>query len=310
MRKLEKNEDNTFKLKEVGIEELNLSGNIMLSIDGSSSCSGIGIFDVDNKSLLGCMALIRETEKAVKYKIEFKRFMTDILLKNKGISNIFYEEPFIHYINSSEVLIMMRSSIEEIICENEPDLDTVTYIEIGNRKWKKLWLAPDKIPAGGTDKEKEAVYNKLIGIFPSLNGITYDESDAISMGFTALHKLNTNSENELKSQGKKAKFAYDALYLGAESDTSFMCEFVIRFDEFKIPKRLLADDDMEIVQISSKGSFEDHVYKNMGDNDKLLVIKFKNNTHGNIILENRLGHLAQMYDWIYAVVWRRYKKIK
>ena len=57
-----------------------------------------------------------------------------------------------------------------------------------------------------------------------------------------------------------------------------------------------------------KERFENKIYELMGNDDKVLVLKFSSNTHGNIILQYKIGNLAADYKYIYAIIWRKYRR--
>jgi len=75
----------------------------------------------------------------------------------------------------------------------------------------------------------------------------------------------------------------------------------------KVPKKVL-EIGMQFCDIDGRGLFDKHVYRLMGDEDKLLVVKFASKHHGNVVLEHRIGYLAETYDYIYAFVWRKTRK--
>ena len=46
----------------------------------------------------------------------------------------------------------------------------------------------------------------------------------------------------------------------------------------------------------------------MGDDDKLLMIRFNAKHHGNILLKYNIGYLSDFNDTIYGLVWRKTRK--
>lgn len=286
-------------------EEVKLADSAVLSIDGSTSNSGLAILREKDGALLYCAAVERESkETPVRYKIQLKKFVTNILRNNHLLTTIYYEEPCIGYASAVSNLMMLRTFIEELIIENEPEFDHIEHFEINNKRWKKLFLAPDAVP-NGTELEKKAVRKKLESYLPLLKVVTQDEIDAIAMGFASVMYMKAgHTAEELESKKKPHKFQYNIKFIGADDDESAFEEFS---DVYKGPKSLLENGIM-FTDIPKRGKFDDHVYKAMGSDDKVLIVKFSSDSHGNVILENRIGHLAEVYDYIYGVIWRKSRK--
>ena len=244
-------------------------------------------------------------ETPVHYKIRLKRAVMDILRRNKYIQQIYYEEPVIHNITAVANLFMLRSFIEEMIIENEPEFDYLKHYEVSNMRWKKEFLAPDKIPSG-SENQKKAVRAKMEGYLPFLNKVTQDEIDAIGLGFTACkYLMNNQSGDELQSKKKVRPFKYNVTFIGAEKDDDMLTEL---YDVYKGPAKLL-ENGISFTEIDGKTNFEKHIYNTMGsDDDKLLIIKFSSKHHGNIVLQHRIGNLAAQYSYLYALVWRVTRK--
>ena len=88
----------------------------------------------------------------------------------------------------------------------------------------------------GTEKEKEAVRNKLLGYMPFLNVVTQDEIDAISMGFVATVHIRNGTESELENHRITA-FKYNIQFIAADYDEDMLVEFS---DIYKGPQHLLS----------------------------------------------------------------------
>ena len=229
--------------------------------------------------------------------------MLELLKSNVMLDTVYYEEPFIGYAEAAKNLLMLRTFLEELIVENEPELDYIKHFEINNMKWKKLFLAPDKCPAG-TSLQKEAVRKKLEGYMPFLNVVTQDEIDAISMGFVAAAKLNDGESDELESKKKVHPFKYNIQFIGADKDDDM---FVELFDICKCPQIVMSNGILFTI-MSNIANFDKHVYQNMGSDDKLLIVRFNSGSHGDLVLRHKIGRLAADYDYIYAIVWRKSRK--
>lgn len=296
------------EFKEVDISTIRLQEECVMAIDGSTSCSGVSILNKQGL-IMYSIAFIRDrdNETPVQYKVRFKRALLDILLNNKCIKNVYYEEPFWGYAESAKVLMMLRTSVEELIAENEPNLDYLSLTEVNNKKWKKYFLAPDPCPSN-SELEKEAVREKLIKLLPVMATVTQDEIDAASMGFVALWKLESHRESDLSSKKKVKAFKYNVKFIGADDISDMLEEFsyMMKDKSWKVPEFLL--DNIEFFDLPGKGDFDDYVYKAIGPEDKLVILSFATKHYGNIILQHRLGNLAKNYSKIYAICWRKTRK--
>lgn len=288
------------------VEQVKVDTISIMSIDGSTSNTGVAILRKSDGALLFTGAFTREKDKGetpVQYKVRLKREINKIITNNTLIENIYYEEPFIGYASSVANLMMLRTFIEEIIVENEPVLNYLKHSEINNKKWKKLFLAPDRCPTG-TEEEKAAVRKKLEGYMPFLSVVSQDEIDAISMGFVAAVQIGLGTDSDLESQKKPRAFQYNIRFIGAEDDDDMLMEFSDIYDG---PGYLL-DNGISLTECKGVEDFNKHVYKHMGNEDKVLIVKYLSSKHGNLTLQYKIGHLASVYTYIYAIVWRKSRK--
>lgn len=294
-------------MQECALEDIRVPQYAILSIDGSTSSSGLAIMRESDGALMYSICAKRDAsgETPVHYKIRLKRAVMDILRRNKYIQQIYYEEPVIHNITAVASLFALRTFIEEMIIENEPEFDYLKHYEVGNMRWKKEFLSPEKIPSG-SDKQKKAVRTKAETYLPFLNKVTQDEIDAIAMGYVACTFLMKNQSGaELQSKKKVRPFKYNITFIGADKDDDMLTEL---YDVYDGPEKIL-ENGISFTEILGKTDFDRHIYDTMGqDDDKLLIIKFSSKHHGNIILKHRVGNLAAQYSYIYALVWRVTRK--
>lgn len=291
----------------IPVEEINIKEYAILAIDGSTSNSGLAIIRESDGAILNIMCATREdNETPVQYKVRLKRTIKDILLRNRFIHQTYYEEPMVANITSVKALFMLRTFIEEMIVEEEPVFDYLQHYEVNNLRWKKEFLAPDKVPSG-SENQKRAVRDKLVKALPFLADVSQDEIDAIGLGFVAARFLSKNQDGgkELQSKKKARPFKYNIQFIGADDDDDAFIEF---YDLYKGPSKIL-ENGISFTEIKSKTDFNKHVYDTMGaDDDKVLVIKFSSGSHGDLILKHRIGQLSATYDYIYAIVWRVTRK--
>ena len=280
---------------------------LILGIDGSTTNTGIGLIDYVNGSVLGSISLTREqSESAVRYKVRFKEYMVE-LLSNLKVKIIFYEQPFINsnFPDTVRALFMLRSSIDEIKIEQEPKFDSVEHIEVPNTKWKSA-LLPSKLP-NGTDAQKKAVRDYILNTLPILSGLSEDEYDGIGLGIAGYKTMRGGDASDLGVSKKAKPFKYEVKFIGADDDEDFLEEYSYEVKNYKIPAVVL-DNGALLCGISGKGLFNNYVYKEMGDSDMLLILRFSSKHHSSVVLEHRLANLTH-YKYIYAIIWRKYRHI-
>jgi len=285
----------------LSIEDININEPSVISIDGSTSNTGLSILrESDGLPIYSIKAKRESQEKPVQYKVYLKRFVYEILKRNKLIQKVFYEEPFISYAVASQNLLMLRTFIEELIVENEPYFNYIKHNEINNMSWKKLFLLPGKVPQG-TKLQKEYIRNKLFEKFAYLAtyDLSQDEIDSIAMGFTTITKMK-NIEHTKKAR----PFLYNVEFIGADDDDTMLQEFI---EIHSLPKHLLANG-VAFKTISGKSNFDKTIYELMGSDDKVIIIKFSSKHHGNLAIKYRIGHLAATFPYLYAIVWRKNRK--
>ena len=220
---------------------------------------------------------------------------------------IYYEEPFLGYAESSKILLALRTTIQEIKYENTPIFDYLQFKEVSNQTWKKLFLAPDKIPSG-KDAQKAAVRKKLEECyFSCFKDLTQDEVDATAMAMVCTLQMLIGNEESITTSHKVRPFKYEIKFIGAESDEEMLDEFMENIKVWKVPKKL-REKAYKLITLNGRGMFHDKVYASMGEEDNILILKYDSSKYGNITLEHRIGTLANSHTYLYAVVWRTRRK--
>lgn len=294
-------------LTQVAEKDVVLKYEAELAIDGSTSNSGVAILRKTDGSYMYSLAVTREDkEEPVRYKVEFKRFLERLLRNHREIRYIRYEEPILGYATAIPNLMMLRTMVEELKIETEPEFNYVGNSEVNNKRWKKAFLAPAKCP-NDTEEEKKAVKAKVVEMIPWLADVTQDEIDAFAMGYAAIQMRNNGyEENELQSKKKTRPFEYNIEFVGADSFEDAV-EDVLNNPRVKIPAVVL-ENGLRYVEIEPRANFDKTVYSEMGDEDKLVVLSFSSDKHGDVILKHRIGTLAALNDTLYAFVWRKSRK--
>lgn len=296
--------NNNLELVVTQIDRILIPERAVMAIDGSTKNTGISILREKDGALYYTCAFTRDRgETPVQYKVRLKRAVYDILIRNRFIEHVYYEEPFIGYATAAPNLFMLRTFIEELKVEYEPHFDYLNHTEVNNKRWKKLFLAPDKCPTG-TELEKVAVREKLEKYLPFMKDATQDEVDATCLGFVACTSLNNGTEDSLDSKKKPRPFQYGIQFIGADDDDQF-CE--VFSESYEGPKKIL-ENGITLTDIKPTKDFDKHIYETMMQDDKVVVIKFPSDKHANLILQYKIGGLAASWDYIYAVVWRKTRK--
>lgn len=301
IRQYSKNEINRNK-KWVLVDKVLIDNDVIIAIDGSTSNTGVSIISL-NGSLLYTIALSKEEADAVEYKIKYKKFMSDIITSNKNfIKHIWYEEHFIGYAEAAKALFMLRSSIKEIIIENEL---SIQYSEVSNKRWKKYLfkMCGQQYHSRNTDEEKAEIKKCISSEIPSVSEcVTQDEIDSIGIGMVAIVYGNVE---QLESEGKPSKFKYEAKFFSASDDDEFMMQY--GDGTGIIPKSLIGKGCI-YYELNGREKFDNAIYKKLNGIDLPLILVFPSNKYGNIILENRIAELADESDYIYAVIYRKTRK--
>lgn len=294
------NNQQQMTLAPVNLEQISVGVPAVISIDGSTTITGVAILRKNDGALMYSASFAREDgESPVRYKIMLKREVEKILKANPNINLALYEEPFLGYATAAANLFMLRTFLEELAIENEPELNYLERLEINNKRWKKMFLHPDKCP-NNSALEKEAVKKKLLLSLPFLEGITQDEIDAISMGWTVIAQIG--KENVVSTKARP--FGYNVQFIGAHDDD----EAFMDFSEIYKGPAIVADNGINYIQLKPRTNFEKQVYNAMGEEDKLVVARYNSDDHANITLKHRIGPMAATYPFIYAFIWRKTRK--
>lgn len=294
--------DENIKIEIEKIKDIEINEESILGVDCSATCTGITVLGLNSQKPLYTIACHRSNdETSVRYKVYLKMFMKNVLLLNKDhISDIFYEEPFIgKYVESSMVLISLKTFIPEILIENENEINKVIeFHEISNKSWKKDLLG-SKLPVG-TEEEKNAIAEKIDRTYKCYVGLTQDEHDSYGIAKYGANILYGKSESKEKY---KKGYALEGEFIGAENDDMAIAEY--QYIRSSVPKRL-RDKIVEKIDIDKKHDVEDEVYRALNGIDTVILAKFIPKEQGRILLKYQLGELTNS-SYIYWYVWRKVK---
>lgn len=295
------------KLKNYGdnLNVVRFSENVLMAIDGSTTCTGVAFMRKSDGAYCGSIAFIHEkTESAVEYKVEWKKALHQIFRQTVGVlKDVVYEEPFIRYANAAKNLLMLRTSVEELIAENKNELGYLEYSEVANGKWKKLFLAPAKVPSG-TEAQKAAVREKILSSLPFMASVTQDECDATGLGFvTAVETASGRGEN-LKSHKKIRPFQYNVEFYGAEDDEG---AFEAIVEHTKAPHKITTEG-FGFTAMDRYKQLDEMVCSAIGESDTAQIIRMPSKICGNLALKYKIADLVQEFPYIYIVAWRKVRK--
>ena len=160
-----------------------------------------------------------------------------------------------------------------------------------------------------TVKKTGEVKNKLI--------FTEDECDAIGLGVACLNVIKTGyDDEELVSKKKPRPFKYNVQYLVVTADDIDAAELMgaESFYDFNkawnVPQKVI-DNGITLATLNGRGAFDNHVFNNMGGDDKLLILTFKAGKYADAIIKNGRSDLCGDYDdneYFVAFVWRKTRK--
>lgn len=291
------------------IDDIHIANNCIVSVDASTDNTGYAIIDLLSGELICTMQLKKEDENLAQYGKKSQLILGKLFEQCPNIRYIVYEEPFIQWVQSATVLIGLRAFYYSFIEDQKSKGRQVEMIEIANTKWKREFLYPSKLPQLSAE-HKGAIANKFKELYPGIE-VTQDEMDAAGLGLSFVKRYMESGldgvKEQLESKTKAHPFKYNVEFIGAETLDDCLSDLEISLSDFKIPQRVI-DNGIRIESIGSRGKFDNYVYKAMGDGDNLLIIEFKSTAHANIVLEHRLGYLAESYSHLYAIIWRKSRK--
>ena len=292
--------------EQINIEDIELENSCIISIDASTDTTGVCIVQCKDFAPLYSISMKRgKGMSAIEYKIEFKQLVAKLILQNrsvyKNVRTIVQEEPFISAMkNTTSILLSLRTSVPELLVERKDLLSEFHYVEMNNKAWKKEFFKPDKLP-NNSEQEKKMARIKLECTYPVYNNLTQDEVDAACMGIVSCWRLASGQKIESKKPARK--FNYDIEFIGSDS----IEDVLETIDDLNIPSEVVKNG-VSIISLPSNGNLDKKIYSEMGDEDKVLIFKMSKKTAGNLVLKYRLYDLANMYDNIYGVVWRKNRK--
>lgn len=271
---------------------------IGIGIDGSSTNTGVAIMS-DLGGLLGTISLARnsnrKTETPVEYKLALKAELAQLLINcRQNIKYVWYEEPFIGFVDSSSVLMMIRSTVQEILVEHKDLLGHIKYTEVNNKRWKKIFLEAHGtyLPAGGSAAEKAAIAAVLKprlvrdNLLDPTCDVTQDEFDAAGIVFAGFRSISDGIKLESSKAVHKFKFetAFELFGLGideVEEDIVQSLDYAIK--QYKIPRKVV-ENGITFKVLNGRKLFDNIVYETMGDDDKLLILIYSADKYANVLM--------------------------
>jgi len=284
----------------IDVDDVKVEASSVISIDASTTNTGLSIVDMNFSIPLYSISIRKQEETNVQYKVQLKKIIQSVLMKNSKIEYAANEQLFIGTnINSGIVLAMLKTSIEEIVAESNNELEYIKYQEIPNKTWKKRFFAPDKCP-NNSQAEKEMARKKLESIYPIFSKLSQDEVDATCMGI--IFAQATKQGINLKPKGAVRPFKYNIDFLVGETfDDALMGINSIDINP------LIIENGIFCVKLAKNSNLDKKIYETMGSEDGLVIVEFSPKTAGNLVLQYNL-YTVNDDDRIYAFVWRKNRK--
>lgn len=282
--------------------DFSLGREVVMSVDCSSSNTGISIIDLETKEPLYSISIKPGDSSFVIYKRELYKIYLE-LVHGFNIKNFIYEEPFIGHIQAVEKLMMLKALPMDLEMEMMDEGKEFKVEFINNQAWKKRFLAPLKVPKG-TKAQKEATRVRARRVFGELleKKLTEDEIDSIAIGFIWAILRGKESEKELVSREFIRKFDYEAHFLCGDS-----VEEALEWGMDVIPKVVM--DNGIVFSKATCNSFDKEVKELIGNEDRAGIIQFNKGKYANKILEYEVYDiLEQDGEFMYAIVYRSKRK--
>lgn len=288
-----------------------IPGGFILSIDASTTSTGMTLLTIQGIPLVTMRFTPDVKGDPIRYKVMFKAMLARLMVDYTPLGQIFYEEPILEYANNVKALFGLRTTVPEILIEQELILKgRIKFYETPNQLWKKLFLHPTPIPSG-TEAQKEAVANKLKEMFEWAKDprISEDECDSCGLGIASSSRSIFGEADSMVAKKKARPFQYEMHLIGANVDSDAIDELAENLDKWKVPKKI-REESLKLMQIDGRGLFEKKVYQLMGDEDRILILKFKSKSYQNIVYCSEIAETSNDFDYIYAVIWRKSRKAK
>ena len=293
------NRDKTWKY----VDTIRVDRKSIIGFDASSSNTGFSIVGIDGAVLYTCSLQRESNETPVEYKLAYKNFVRELLKRELLIEKIWYEEHFIGYAEAAKILFMLRSTIQEVLIEENMQ---IIYKEMSNKKWKKYLFqmcGHSKVP-NNSEAEKKAIRECVVGQMPCLHDVIQDELDSLGVTMVA---LVYGEVAELESQKKPSSFKFETKFFGGDEDDD--SDFFMQYGDGTgiVPKRLIGENCIFHV-LNGREKFENTIYRQLCDEDLPLILRYDAGKYGSVTLGYKLGDLVSEYKYIYAVVWRKNKR--
>lgn len=315
--KIKVHEVNQNSVMECGLNNIKLDvlSKYIVGIDAATNHSGICIFNttkrvpayvVNADSDVDKYKGNRSVREFVRYKLEFKQLMKNILINNRQIEHVVYEEPIINQPVAVAPLFGLAPTIEEIIVEEEEVLGNLSFEFVSNKTWKKVLLG-SKMPArSNSEAEKKAVKAYLVEVNERFDIFSEDATDSIGIAYAKDKELHGECR-DIKVQKKQTAFEYNAYFFGEDvDDFEEAMDIYTQLDE--IPKVVRANG-YKLVEMYKTDDFDQLIYNSMDGLDIPLIVKTESKFRGmgKIILRHSLVE-EKKHKYIYAIIWRKRRK--
>lgn len=305
-------------LLECGLNNIKLEAGYkyIMGIDGATKHTGVTLYNTTKREYSYTMALDNDingmhlnenVRRFVRYKMELKAILANLLVNNRQIAYVEYEEPVLSQPVAVPALFSLASTVEEIIVENEEVLKDLHFEIVGNKTWKKILLGDDMPSRSSSEEEKAAVrayYCKLDKRFEKLSADMMD-----SMGLARAKDMELHGEcKNIESKKKASPFKYIPLFIGTDDDSFEEAIGVYNTCGKLIPNKV-RDNGYKMVTMDKAADFDQLVYDSMDGNDIALIVRTESSARGmgKIILRHGLVKEKE-YKYIYAIVMRAKRK--
>ena len=299
-------------------EQIKINCDMLIGVDASTSNTGVHIINIDNGiqgipfgcSLYSFSLKPDAGENPAKYKVELKDWFMRNIINRNYTQHILYEEPFIGHPSAIPNLMMLRTSFDELMYEKPILTENMIVHHVSNKRWKKIFVAPQKVMIG-TEYEKKQIQEVALACNPFTKVFSEDEFDAYGLCCAGLKMLMSGELSELDIKKKVKPFNYEVAFIpcdyfedmsGVENDLPFIIEQI----SDAVPD-VVIENGTNYYRMNGVDRFDQSVYNTIGDSDILGIVHFEPRKHGNVVLKYRLSPLKNSRS-IIALCWRKARK--
>lgn len=311
------------------IDAIEVNKDVIISIDGGSTNTGISIFSIQGKEALYSLRVYNNNigdDKLLRFKLEFKDLVLGLITKlGDNLKGIYYEEPYLGYASAVKPLYLLESTIPELKLEHK-DLKCLVYHTINNKVWKRnlFMLFKDILVDDKYLDDKAKIRKCLLRHYINYKGmdkLQQDIYDSLGLGLVVVNCLESNTMDLILPKRKVSNYKYKATdvtdivanRLNGEVDIDKLLLYIkSNYKSLGINKKVADYGKIKHLDTDKRGKryldVDLRVRESMLDNS--MCIYFSENVDSNILLKYNLKRVKDTYGYICLLFHRcSYKNI-